>query len=302
MARVSYGGQAVIEGVMMRGPTRLAIAVRKPNREIALHQEESVPWARRHKLLGLPIVRGVVALAETLTIGVTSLLYSANQSAGEDEQLSRGEMTATVGLGVGLALLIFVVIPTLATGLVRKLIGPVLLANLVEGMLRVGLLLGYVWAISRMRDIQRVLQYHGAEHKVIWTFERGEPLTVENARRQSTLHPRCGTSFLFFVVIVSALVFSFLGWPGIVARIFSRLALMPLIAGLSYEVLKFTGTSDAAWLRPFIAPGLWLQKFTTREPDDDMLEVAIAAFEAALEKPAKATSNATQPATVVAQA
>lgn len=285
LARISYGGQAVIEGVMMRGPTRLAIAVRRPDGQIAVHRERSVPWARRHRLLGLPVIRGVVALAETLAIGIAALMYSANQSSGQDRPLSRTEMAGTVAVGVGLAVLVFIVVPTAAIGLIRRALGPVLLANLLEGLLRVALLIGYVSLISRLSDIQRVLQYHGAEHKVIWTYERGEPLTVEHARRQSKLHPRCGTSFLFFVVVVSALLFSFLGWAGVLARILARLALLPLVAGLSYEILKYTGASGAAWLRPFVLPGLWLQTFTTREPDDSMLEVALASFQAVLDEP-----------------
>ena len=284
-AKVSYGGQAVIEGVMMRGPTRLAIAVRRPNQEIITQAEDLRPWARRNRFFGLPIVRGVVALAEALSLGINALMFSANQALeDEGEQLSRTEMNLTVTVAVVFALLIFVVVPTLLLGYLKRSLGNLLLANLVEGLIRVTFLVAYVAAISRFRDIQRVLQYHGAEHKVIHTFERGLPLDVAHARGQSRLHPRCGTSFLLFVMLVSVLIFSFVGWPNLVARILSRLALMPLVAGVSYEVLRLTGQLRSPWLAWVTWPGLWLQRFTTREPDDSMLEVAIAAFDGARDR------------------
>lgn len=277
-SKVFYGGQAVIEGVMMRGPTRMAIAVRRPDDEIVLHSEALQPWIKRHPVFSWPVVRGVVALFETLAIGITALMFSANQSAEtKEEELSKGEMVFTVAFGVGMAVLIFMVLPTVLMGWVHKAVGNAW-ANLVEGLLRVAFLIIYVAAISLMKDIQRVLQYHGAEHKVINTYENGLEVTLENARRQSTLHRRCGTSFLFFVMIVSVVVFAFLGWPDFWTRILSRVALMPVIAGLSYEVLKWTGSMATPWLAWITYPGLWLQRFTTREPDDAMLEVAIAAL------------------------
>ncbi len=280
--RPTYGGMAVLEGVMMRGPTKMAISVRRPDQEIVTHAEEQRPWAKRHPAFGLPVIRGMVALAETLSLGVTALMFSANQVAEEEgEKLSRTEMSLTVAVGIALALLIFVVVPTLLLGFLKRSLGNLVLVNLVEGLIRIAFLVAYVAAISRLRDIQRVLQYHGAEHKVIHTFEKGLPLTVENARGQSRLHPRCGTSFLLFVMLVSVLIFSLLGWPNLVWRVLSRLALTPVVAGVSYEVLRLTGQLRSPWIAWVTWPGLWLQRFTTRDPDDSMLEVAAAAFDGA---------------------
>lgn len=276
-----YGGQAVIEGVMMRGPSRMAIAVRTPDNGITVRSEVVSPWARRHPLLKLPIVRGFVTFIETLLVGIDALLYSANQSAGADEELSKTEMSLTVLLGAGLAILIFVIIPTLLLGFLKKSLENLFLVNLIEGLVRIAFLVAYVYGISRMQDIRRVLQYHGAEHKVIHAFENGEPLTVDAARKYTTLHPRCGTSFLLFVVVVATFLFSFLGWPALIPRILSRIALMPVVAGISYELLKLTGRSRTPWLEWATLPGLWLQRFTTLEPDDGMLEVAIAALQVA---------------------
>lgn len=283
-SKITYGGQAVLEGVMMRGPRAISIAVRRPDEGIVTHREVSVPWARRHPLLGLPVIRGFVGLCETLGIGINALLFSANQAAAsEGEELSRGEMTLTVAAGAVLAVGIFIVLPTYLLGYIRKAVENVILANLVEGLIRILFLVGYVWLISRVRDIQRVLQYHGAEHKVIHAYEKGLDLTVDNARRFPTMHPRCGTSFLLFVMLVSVVIFSFLGWPGVWARIAMRLALLPLVAGISYELLKLSGRLESPWLSWITWPGCWLQRFTTREPDDSMLEVAIAALKGAQE-------------------
>lgn len=284
--KVTYGGQAVLEGVMMRGPKVISIAVRRPDQGIVTQREVSIPWSKRHPLLGLPVVRGFVGLCETLGIGINALLFSANQAAGaEGEELSKGEMTFTVAAGVALAVLIFIITPTYLLGLIRRSIDSVILANLVEGSIRICFLIGYVWLISRVKDIQRVLQYHGAEHKVIHAYEKGVELTVENARRFPKMHPRCGTSFLLFVMLVSVAIFSFLGWPGLWLRIAMRLALLPLVAGISYELLKFSGRLESPWLSWITWPGCWLQRFTTIEPDDSMLEVAIAALKGAQEEP-----------------
>lgn len=280
---ISYGGQAVIEGVMMRGPKKMAVAVRKPDQTVVVRTTPIEPWYRRNRVFSLPLVRGFITLIETMIVGVETLMYSASQSSGEDEQLSKSEMSLTVLVGAVLAIGIFVVLPTWVLGFIRAHLGSVLLANLLEGVVRVLLLVAYVWGISLMKDIQRVLQYHGAEHKTIHAYEHGDPLTVENARKYPTLHPRCGTSFLMFVVLVASLLHAFFGWPSLLARIAIRLALMPVVAGVSYEVLKYTGTHDTAWARWLTYPGLLLQHFTTREPDDQMLEVAIAALENAKE-------------------
>jgi uncharacterized protein YqhQ len=223
----------------------------------------------------------MIALVETLAIGINALLYSANQAAPEDEQLTRRELTITTVLGIALALGLFMVLPTLVVGFLRARVGGVVQANLVEGALRLGLFLGYLLLISRMKDIQRVLQYHGAEHKVINALEAGEDLTVENARRHTVLHRRCGTTFLLYVMVVSILLFSFVGWPSALVRVVARLALMPMVAGVAYEIIRLTATVDRPWLNWLIMPGLLLQRLTTREPDDAQLEVAIAALQAA---------------------
>ncbi len=280
--KISYGGQAVLEGVMIRGPKVISIAVRRPDQGIVTQREISIPWSKRHPLLGLPVIRGFVGLCETLGIGINALLFSANQAAAsEGEELSKREMTFTVAAGVALAVLIFIVTPTYLLGLIRKSIDNIILANLVEGSIRIVFLIGYVGLISRIKDIERVLQYHGAEHKVIHAYEKGLDLTVENARRFPKMHPRCGTSFLFLVMLVSVVVFSFLGWPNLWMRIAMRLALLPLVAGISYELLKLSGRLESPWLSWITWPGCWLQRFTTREPDDSMIEVAITALKGA---------------------
>lgn len=279
--QVTYGGQAVIEGVMMRGPKLMAIAVRRPDGEIAIHQEEVKSVLQKYPLLRLPILRGVVALVETLSMGVGALMYSANQAMPDEEQLTKKEMAMTSFLGFGLAIGIFVVVPTLLTNWVKGWTAGSAVVNLVEAVLRLGMFIGYLTLISLMKDIQRVYQYHGAEHKVINTFEAGAPLTVESARTYSREHKRCGTSFLLYVVVISILLFSIFTIPNVWVRILSRLALMPIVAGISYEVIRLMGKYDNQLTTLISRPGMWLQGLTTREPDDSQLEVAIAAFETA---------------------
>lgn len=282
---VMYGGQAVIEGVMMRGPERMAIAVRRADGQVSVSVQQLDPWARRWPALRLPIIRGFASMLENLSLGITALLYSANESAGEGEQIGRGQMTLSVVVAFAVATLVFVAGPTALISGLRDVLGNVVLLNLVEGLIRIGLLVGYILAISRLDDIRRVFQYHGAEHKVIHTHEAGQELAVAAARGRSTLHPRCGTSFLLFVAVISILLFSFLGWPNLLVRVVSRLALMPVVAGLAYEVIRFSGRSKSPLLALAISPGLALQRLTTREPDDSQLEVAIAAFDAAYAGP-----------------
>lgn len=278
---VFYGGQAVIEGVMMRGPDRMAIAVRRPDGHIALRVEAIDSALRRYPLLRLPILRGMVALWETLKLGLSALLFSANEAAPEDQKLSKGELTLTTILGLVLALGVFVVLPTWLGGYLRRYLGSNTAVHLFEGALRLALFLGYLQAISLARDIQRVFQYHGAEHKVINAFEAGDELTVERVRRHSREHKRCGTSFLLYVVVISIVVFSLVSTEQIWLRVLSRLALMPLVAGVAYEVIRIMGRYNTPLVNALSRPGMWLQGFTTREPDDDQIEVAIAAFQAA---------------------
>lgn len=284
----TYGGQAVIEGVMMRGPRRMAVAVRRPDQTIAVRDTEVVPWSARWPFLKWPVVRGAVGVIEALALGLDALMYSANQVAEtEEEQLTSGQMTLSMVMAVFLAVGIFVVLPTWAIHFLEPMITSSFMLNLVEGALRFVILTLYIMSISLMPDIRRVLQYHGAEHKVIHTIEAGQALTVDNARRFPTLHPRCGTSFLLFLALISVFVFAFTGWPNIWERLLVRLGFFPLVAGLAYEVIRLSGRAFrgecALWLKPFIAPGLWFQKLTTREPDDSQLEVAIVALEAAME-------------------
>jgi uncharacterized protein YqhQ len=279
--RITYGGQAVIEGVMMRGPQRLAIAVRRPDGEIAIRQEEINSVLNRLPILRLPILRGMVALVETLSIGISALMFSANQAMPDEEQLSKKEMTLTSIIGFAVAIGIFVVVPTLATSFIRGLGQHSALVHGIEGLLRLGMFVGYLYVISLVKDIQRVYQYHGAEHKVINAFEAGEALTVEAAQRQSREHKRCGTSFLLYVVVISILLFTLVPIDTVWLRILTRIALMPVVAGISYEVIRLMGRHDNGLVDLLSRPGMWLQGLTTREPDDSQVEVAIAAFETA---------------------
>ncbi|MBM7622882.1 DUF1385 domain-containing protein [Sporohalobacter salinus] len=280
-----YGGQAVIEGVMMRGKEILAIAVRKNQEDIVLHTEEVNSVSDKYSILGKPLIRGVVSLFESLIMGMKALTFSANQVAEEEEEeLSTWEMIFTIGTALGLAILLFVVLPATVIKFIQHYIEADLTLNLIEGIIKVGVFLLYIFSISRLEDINRVFQYHGAEHKVIYNYEANLPLSVENARQYSTLHPRCGTNFLLIVMITSVLLFSFFGRPSLINRILIHIALLPVVAGLSYEIIKLAGKEDANPLIKLVAtPGLWLQKLTTREPSEEQLEVAIKALEGVLE-------------------
>jgi uncharacterized protein YqhQ len=276
-----YGGQAVIEGVMMRGPKSVAIAVRRPDGEIAVHEQEIKSVMQRYPVLKLPVLRGMVAMVETLSIGIGALMFSANQAMPDEEQLTKKEMALTTTVGMVFALAIFVAVPTLITHWVKGWAPGSAVVNIVEGVLRLGMFIGYMVGISVMKDIQRVYQYHGAEHKVINTLEAGAPLTVESTRTFSREHKRCGTSFLLYVVVISIVLFSMFTFPNVIARILIRLALMPVVAGISYEFLRLMGRFDNKFTLALSRPGMWLQGLTTREPDDSQLEVAIAALQMA---------------------
>jgi uncharacterized protein YqhQ len=295
------GGQAVLEGVMMRGVSTWAVAVRKPLPEqIAdgrtLEAEEAalgeieissfplVAWSRRHRALRWPVIRGVVALVESLRIGFNALGISANAQLGEDEkEISGGMWGLTILAGLVLAVGLFFVVPVGVTSLFKDQLGSAVLFWVVEGVLRTAIFLGYLWALSRMRDLRRVFEYHGAEHKVISCFEAGEPLEPERAARFSRLHPRCGTSFLLVVMIVAIFVFAPIGLPAWYLLVATRILGVPLIAGLSFEVIKWAGRNRAkGWVRGLTWPGMQLQKLTTREPQLAQLAVAIAALEAVL--------------------
>lgn len=278
--KVYVGGQAVIEGVMMRGPGYIATAVREPSGNIVVQKEEAKSLSDSYPILKKPMLRGVISLGESLYYGMKSLSFSAQAAGEEEESLSNKEIALTMAFSLGLAIVLFVIIPTYAAKFLHQTTDDARILNTLEGILRMVIFISYIWGISRMKDIQRVFEYHGAEHKTIHAYEAGLPLTVENVRKYTTLHPRCGTNFLLIVMVVSIIVFAFLGWPDLWERILSRIILMPLIAGISYEIIRFAGRTQMKWVMCAILPGMWLQKLTTREPSDDQIEVAIKALEA----------------------
>lgn len=297
MEKIHVGGQAVIEGVMMRAPRAVAIAVRRPDGEIVVKRELAIPLSERFPIVKLPIIRGAVALFTSLIIGIKALNFSANEAMTEEEkdkegvkegggELSSWAMAGTMTVAFGFGICLFFLFPLYLTKLMTPVIGDNnIIFNLVDGVIRVIVFLAYIWAISRMNDIQRVFQYHGAEHKSIFAFEDGVELTIENVRRYSRLHPRCGTSFLLIVMLVSIAVFSLIPklWP-FYLKAGSRIFLLPMIAGISYEFLKWSAANDRHPLvKMIITPGLYLQRLTTREPDDSQLEVAIRSMNEALE-------------------
>ena len=283
-----YGGQAVIEGVMIRGQSSMATACRLPNREIRVHKETLRPLTTRHRLLSLPIIRGTPALIEALTIGFRSLMWSANQALeGEGQKpVSNLGYTLTISVALVFGIGFFILLPSLAVGRVtHHPFGK----NLAEGMLRIAMFIGYVLVISRMRDIKRLFEYHGAEHKVVNAWEAGEPLELNRMTGYSVIHRRCGTSFILMVFAVSIVAHALLGWPAWHWRLLSRLALLPVIAGISYEIVRWSGRRPHSRLiAVLVAPGLWLQRMTTREPTEDQIEVAARAMREVLEAEAPA--------------
>jgi uncharacterized protein YqhQ len=282
------GGQAVLEGVMMRGVSTWAVAVRNPEGEIEVTSEPIVSWAKRHRVLRWPVIRGVVALAESLKIGFRALAISANAQLEENEEGEKEEIGGlmwglTIAFSLALAIGLFFVIPVGATSLIKDWLGSAVLFWLVEGLLRTAIFIGYLAAISRLPDLRRVFQYHGAEHKTISCFEAGDELLPSRAKTYSRLHPRCGTSFLLIVMVLAIFVFAPIGLPAWYWLVASRILGIPLIAGLSYEVIKWAGKHrNKRWVRAVMWPGLMLQNLTTREPDEEQLEVAIRALQAVL--------------------
>ena len=304
----SVGGQAVIEGVMMRSPRRIATAVRKPDKAILTKNDPYIALSKRHKLLNIPVLRGALSFFEMLVIGLKALNFSADialeesqrTEKGADWQRSSGErikdgliLVGTLILALGLALCGFFALPLFLTEVIG-LSKSALSFNVIAGIIRASLFLAYLWGISRWKEIKRILEYHGAEHKSIFAFESGEELTVEAVRKHSTHHPRCGTSFLLIVVILAIVLFAVADTvvemqighkPTLVQRFTTHFSLLPLLGGISYELLKLSGKKqDNRYVRWLTAPGLWLQRITTQEPDDTQLEVAIVALKSALEK------------------
>ncbi len=292
--RTTIGGQALIEGVMMRGPKKQAIVVRTADGLVS--KVEDIKLLKdKYPIVGWPFVRGGINFIASMVNGVKALMFSAEYMP-EDEQETPSKadqwiekhfggekaekmiITLAVIIGIGVSIGLFVLLPTLLAGLFDRFIESAILRNLAEGVLRILIFLVYLWLATKMKDIKRVWMYHGAEHKSIFTYEKGLDLTVENARGQSRLHPRCGTSFLFIVMIVSILVFSLATWSNVWIRMLLRLALLPVVVGVSYELLRLAGRHDNLFTRIISAPGKGLQRLTTAEPDDSMLEVALEAL------------------------
>ena len=281
-----YGGQAVIEGVMIRGKEGVAISVRQPNGELSIVKQ---PLASIYKgrLREMPLVRGIIALVETLVLGTRSLLHSAQVVAAEEgvEKIPTALLWGTVAASLALGIALFFLVPLLATRyLIDPYIDSALLSNVFEGLIRIGIFIAYLKLISLMPDIKRVFAYHGAEHKVVNAYEAGIPLEVEWVKNYSTAHARCGTAFIFIVLIVAIFVFALVGQPTLWLRIVSRIALIPVIAVVSYEIMRLGAAHiNNKIVRVLLAPGLLLQTITTREPDDGQLEAAISALNAVIE-------------------
>ena len=295
------GGQALIEGIMMRGPGKQSIVVRRQDGGLEIKCEDLKMVKDKHPILGLPILRGVVAFMASMINGVKALMWSAEfypEEEGGNEEPSKFDawlektfgsekaysiiVTLAVILGVGFSIGLFFILPTLVVSLAAPVLPFYWLRSLLEGIVRIVLFLGYLILCSKMKDMKRVFAYHGAEHKTIFCYEAGLELTVENVRAQPKHHPRCGTSFLFVIMVISILVFSFVHVEGTLARLVSRLVLLPLVVGITYEINRYVGRHDNAVTRFMTAPGLWLQNFTTNEPDDSMIEVGIEALKLVL--------------------
>jgi uncharacterized protein YqhQ len=274
-----YGGQAVIEGVMMRGKHVMAVATRKPNGEIGTNIQELHPFYTG-KWRKTPLIRGIIALIESMVLGIQTLMYSANVALEEEEvKLSGAAMWGVIIAALAFAVAVFFLLPLFATNALKSHFQSSIVFNLIEGLIRVAIFIIYLKVISLAKDIKRVFAYHGAEHKAINTFEAGEPLEVEYARKYSTANPRCGTSFLFAVLVIAILVFSLVGRPAIGYMVLSRILLLPVIAALGYEFIYFTSRhADNIFMKVLLTPGLWLQALTTHEPDDKQLEVALVAL------------------------
>lgn len=293
----TIGGQAVIEGVMMKNKDKYAVAVRKPSGEIEVEVSKCQSISDKVPFFRLPIIRGVVNFIESMVVGVKTLTYSASFYEDEEEELTKMDqaldkllkgktedvmMGVTVCFSMLLAIALFMVAPYFATRLLERFSTSETMLVIVEGMLRIGIFLLYVALISQMKDMKRVFMYHGAEHKTINCLEHGEELTVENVKKYSRIHKRCGTSFLLIVMIISMIFFLFIRVDGLWARMAFRILLVPVIAGVSYEFIKFAGKSDSKIVQILSTPGMWLQKLTTREPEEDMIEVAIQSVESVL--------------------
>lgn len=279
---MQIGGQAVIEGVMMRGPNSFSVAIRSQNNEVKVYRFNTKSILSS-KIGKIPILRGFVVLIDSLVLGIKALNISAEEYGGEEVKLSNMDIFIAMAMGIGLGILLFIVFPAFIARIMQNSISSPFLVNILEGIVRIGVFLIYLYSFSFIKDIRRVFEYHGAEHKVIFTYEKGESLTVENAIKNSRLHPRCGTNFLLIVMVVSILVFSLLGRQTLLWRITSRIILIPLVAGISYEFIRLASKYRESKIARFITtPGLALQYLTTREPSQDQIEVAIEAVKSVL--------------------
>ncbi len=279
----NYGGQALIEGVMMRGSRTMAIALRNPEGDIVVETEALNEALYRGPISRIPFLRGLVSLWDALGLGTKALMLSADVAAGEEISFSGPITWGTTLLGLGMGVGLFMVLPSFLIGLITAYIPFEWLGSLLEGCVRLLIIVGYIWAVGFMPDIQRVFAYHGAEHKTINAYEAGAELSVDSVRSFSTAHARCGTAFLLTVVVITVLIFAPFGQMKLLWRVLSRIALLPVIAGISYEILRLTARlADRPWMRAIIAPNLALQRLTTREPDDSMLQVAIKSLKTVL--------------------
>lgn len=279
----TVGGQAVIEGVMMRAPSAWSVAVRQPDGGIVARRNDLARLSDRNRWGRVPFIRGIFVLGESLTLGFKALSWSAQVATEEEEQpISKAQIGWTMLLAFVFFAGVFILLPALAADFVSD--DSDLLFSVIEGVIRLGLFVGYIWLIGRSKDIARVFEYHGAEHMSIHAYEAGEPLSVDSVRRYPPEHPRCGTSFLLIVILGSIILFTFVGQPGIFFLIVSRLVGIPVIAGFAYELLRWSGTRPDGWLARVLArPGIWLQKLTTSVPDDTQIEVAISSLLVALD-------------------
>jgi len=289
---VLIGGQAVFEGVMMRSPRSYSIAVRKPDQSIVTKRDYLAKVGERKRILKLPVIRGVVTLGQAFTLGVRALKFSTDEALlsrlaqlgkeRERTEISPWMMAANIALAIFFFVLLFKWLPLVLTSQLKQhfdFLSNQFLFSLVDGTIRLGIFLTYIFSISKLKDIRRLFEYHGAEHKVVFTYEAREDLSVQNARRHSTLHPRCGTSFLMVVMLTSTFVYAFIPFDSFSLKLLSRVILIPLIAGLSYEIIRFAAKHQNVLLNLITKPGLWLQRVTTKEPSDDQLEIAIRALD-----------------------
>lgn len=297
MRKCNVGGQAIIEGVMMKGAKCTAIAVRKPNGKIEIKKENNTSIIKKYKFLNIPFIRGIFILIESLVSGMKALNYSASFFEEEEnsepskfekwledklgDKLNDIIIAFSMFIGIIMAVLLFMALPTFIASFFKGIVSSTILMHLIEAVIRVGILIAYMWIVGKMDDMNRLYQYHGAEHKTIFCYENEMPLTVENVKKFTRFHPRCGTNFLFLTMFVSIIVFAFTGWGGLLQRLILRIVLLPVVSGVTYELIRWLGKNNSKLSKLIAYPGLKLQELTTREPDEYQIEVAISSLKAA---------------------